>query len=48
MNFWEFAGAHPYVTVLLVMLIVQAPVSIIRALRGPRPINLNFKDIDGN
>lgn len=29
----EFAGAHPWITILSLMLLVHAPVAIIRELR---------------
>lgn len=34
--FYDFAGAHPIVTVVLAVLIVSLPASIIRELRRPR------------
>lgn len=34
MNFWEFAGQHPIVTILLGMLLAHIPVAIIRAFRN--------------
>jgi len=43
-NFYEFASAHPIVTVVLAVVIAGIPSSIIRALKGPRQINLNLKN----
>lgn len=34
MNFYEFVGAHPIVTVLCVMVLAHMPVAIIRALKN--------------
>jgi len=34
--FFDFAGAHPIVTVLLAVVIAGTPVQIIRELRRPR------------
>jgi len=34
MNFYEFAGQHPIVTVLLAVIVAQIPVSIIHALKN--------------
>jgi len=48
MNFLEFASAHPIVTVLLALIAASIPSSIIRALKGPRPIHLNVKNNHDN
>jgi len=34
--FYDFAGAHPIVTVLLAVVVAGMPVQIIRELRRPR------------
>jgi len=36
MNFYEFAGQHPIVTVLLFMIVAHMPVAIIQALKTKR------------
>jgi hypothetical protein len=36
--FFDFAGAHPIVTVLLAVLLTSAPVRIIHAFRRPKDL----------
>ncbi len=40
----EFAGAHPFVAVLSLMVLAHMPIAIIRALKNKPP----YKDTDGN
>lgn len=45
MNFYEFAGAHPVLTVILALIAAGFPPAIIKALRGPRKITINTKNV---
>lgn len=45
-EFFQFAGEHPFLTGFLALVIASIPQSIIKALRGPRPIHLQTKSFD--
>jgi hypothetical protein len=34
MNFWDFIGQHPYITLLLGIVLLHLPVAIIKALKN--------------